>query len=325
MMREKFFTRSNLSLEGLRRNMNNVGPIIFVIAVVAVFQIINPFFLSYQGIITLIYAMSYFLIAACGLTFVIMTGSFDFSVPSMLKLSALICVLYIEKIGLLVIPLALIVCLVFGFINGLLLAKFKVPSFLATLGISIVLEGIAWYLSKGFLQIMHNETFRSLATTFIAGLPSTFYWGIGVWILSTFLALATAFGRRTYAVGGNLEGAGLSDINVARHRIYIFMLSGFLSGLAGVLYMSQMGGGSVKIGADMAIPLFASVVAGGTALTGGVGGPHRTLLGVIIITWIQAGMAMLAIGGDVQMITFGLIAIGMSIATIDRKRIKIVK
>jgi len=91
------------------------------------------------------------------------------------------------------------------------------------------------------------------------------------------------------------------------------------------LYMSQMGGGSVNIGANMAIPLFASVVAGGTALTGGVGGPHRTLLGVIIITWIQAGMAMLAIGQDIQMITFGLIAIGMSIATIDRKRIKIVK
>lgn len=78
------------------------------------------------------------------------------------------------------------------------------------------------------------------------------------------------------------------------------------------------------IGADMPIPLFASVVAGGTALTGGVGGPHRTLLGVII-TWIQAGMNMLAIGRDIQMVTFGLIAIGMSIATIDRRRIKIIK
>ncbi len=74
----------------------------------------------------------------------------------------------------------------------------------------------------------------------------------------------------------------------------------------------------------MPIPLFASVVAGGTALTGGVGGPHRTLLGVII-TWIQAGMNMLAIGRDIQMVTFGLIAIGMSIATIDRRRIKIIK
>jgi ribose transport system permease protein len=305
--------------------MNTIGPIIFVIAVVAIFQVINPSFLSYQGLITLVYSMSYFLIAACGLTFVIMTGSFDFSVPNMLKLSALICVMYIEKIGLLVIPLALVVCTVFGFINGVLLAKFRVPSFLATLGISIVLDGIAWYLSKGHLQIMQNETFRSITTTFVLGFPSILYWGMGVWIVSTFVALSTAFGRRTYAVGGNLEGAGLSDINVARHRIYVFMLSGFLSGLAGVLYMSQMGGGSVNIGADMAIPLFASVVAGGTALTGGVGGPHRTLMGVIIITWIQAGMAMLAIGNDVQMLTFGLIAIGMSIATVDRKRIKIIK
>jgi len=107
--------------------------------------------------------------------------------------------------------------------------------------------------------------------------------------------------------------------------IQVFILSGFLSGLAGVLYMSQMGGGSVKIGADMAIPLFASVVAGGTVLTGGMGGPHRILLGVIIITLIQEEMSMLAIGNDVQMFTFGLIAIGMSVATIDRKRIKFVK
>ena len=103
------------------------------------------------------------------------------------------------------------------------------------------------------------------------------------------------------------------------------MPSSFFAGLAGILYMAQMGGGSMEIGADMPIPLFASVVAGGTALTGGVGGPHRTLLGVIIITWIQAGMLMLAIGRDIQMITFGLIAIGMSIATIDRRRIKIIK
>ena len=305
--------------------MTTVGPIVFVVAVVVGFQMMNPFFLRYQGIISLVYSMSYFLVAACGLTFVIMTGSFDFSVPSLLKLSALLCVLYIEELGLWVIPLALLVCVGFGFINGLFLAKFNVPSFMATLGVSIVVEGIALYLSKGFLRIMDDKAFRSLATTFIVGLPSVFYWGMGIWLISIFLAMGTAFGRRTYAVGGNLIGAGLSDMNVARHRIYVFMLSGLLSGLAGVLYMAQMGGGSVEMGADMAIPLFASVVAGGTALTGGVGGPHRTLLGVIIITWIQAGMNMLAIGRDIQMVTFGLIAIGMSIATIDRKRIKIIK
>ncbi len=319
--------RFNLSQsqDWLRENTTTVGPLLLVIAVVLVFQLLNPAFLKYQGLVSLAYAMSYFLIAACGLTFVIMTGSFDFSVPSLLKLSALICVLYIGDIGLLVIPLAIGVCVGFGFLNGLIVAKFKVPSFMATLGVSIVVEGIALYLSRGFLRIMRNEAFRDLATTFIGGLPSVFYWGIGICALSTFLALGTAFGRRTYAVGGNPEGAGLSDINVVKHRIYIFMLSGFLAGLAGVLYMSQMGGGSVNIGADMAIPLFASVVAGGTALTGGVGGPHRTLLGVVVITWMKAGMNTMAIGNDIQLITFGLIAIGMSIVTIDRKRIKVMK
>jgi len=317
--------RPLLSREWLGRNKTIVGAMVFAIAIIAGFQVINPFFLRYQGIITLVYAMSYFLIAALGLTFVIMMGSFDFSVVSLLKLSALLCVLYIDKLGLLVIPLALLICVGFGFINGLLVVKFNVPSFVATLGVSIVVEGIALYLSKGFLHIMYDKTFRALAVTFIAGLPSIFYWAMGIWIVSIFIAMCLPFGRRTYAVGGNLIGAGLSAINVARHRIYVFMLSGSFAGLAGVLYMAQLGGGSMEIGADMAIPLFASVVAGGTALTGGVGGPHRTLLGVIIITWIQAGMLMLAIGRDIQMVAFGLIAIGMSIATIDRRRIKIIK
>lgn len=325
MRGEKAIARPLFSQGWLRRNMTTVGPIIATIAIIVGFQAVNPFFLSHDGMITLVYAMSYFLIAACGLTFVVMMGSFDFSVVSLLKLAALLCVLYMDRLGFLVIPLALVISAGLGFINGLFVARFNVPSFMATLGVSVVVEGAALYLSKGFLHIIYNETFRSLATTFIAGLPSIFYWAIGIWLISTFIAIYTPFGRRTYAVGGNLIGAGLSGINVERHRIYVFMLSGFLAGLAGVLYMAQLGGGSMLIGADMPIPLFASVVAGGTALTGGVGGPHRTLLGVIIITWIQAGMLMLAIGRDTQMIVFGLIALGMSIATIDRKRIKIIK
>jgi ribose transport system permease protein/putative xylitol transport system permease protein len=103
------------------------------------------------------------------------------------------------------------------------------------------------------------------------------------------------------------------------------MLSGFLTGLAGVLFMAWQGGGSMEIGKNMSVPLFASVVAGGTALTGGVGGPHRTLLGVMIITWSEVGMMMLALPDYIIMVFFGLIAIGMSIATIDRRRIKIIK
>ena len=308
--------------------MTTVGPMVAAIAIIAGFQVITPFFLSYNGRITLVYAMSYFLIAACGLTFVIMMGSFDFSVVSLLKLAALLCVLYIDKLGILVIPLALLISVGFGFINGLLVAKLNVPSFMATLGVSFAVDGVGLYLVGRRLFIMGGEraeTFMALATTRIAGLPSVFYWAMGIWIISTFIAICTPFGRRTYALGGNPIGAGLSGINVERHRIYVFMLSGFLAGLAGVLFMAWQGGGSMEIGADTAVPLFASVVAGGTALTGGVGGPHRTLLGVIIITWSEVGMMMLALPSYVIMVFFGLIAIGMSIATIDRRRIKIIK
>lgn len=322
---EKIMVRRPLPSEWLRKNISTVGPVVAAIVIIGIFQVINPVFLKYQGIITLVYAMSYFLIAACGLTFVIMMGSFDFSVVSILKLSALICVLYIDRLGLLVIPLALVVSVGFGFINGILFAKLKVPSFMATLGVSIVVEGIALYLSKGFLHMLTDKTFKSLTVTFIAGLPSILYWAIGICIICTLIAIITPFGRRIYAIGGNPIGAVLSGINLDRYRIYVFMLGSFLAGLAGVLYMSQLGGGSVELGADMTIPLFASVVAGGTALSGGVGGPHKTLLGVIIITWIQAGMLMLGYGREIQMVVFGAIAIIMGIATIDRRGIKFVK
>ena len=306
-------------------NVGMVTSVIAAIAIIAIFQIINPFFLSPQGRVTLVYAMSYFLIVACGLTFVIMIGSFDFSVVSMLKLGAIICALYIDDLGLMVIPLALLACTAMGFINGLLFAKFKVLFFLATLGMSMVIEGIALYLSRGFLHIISNRAFRSISVTFIAGLPSIFYWALAIWGVCIFIALATPFGRQIYAIGGNPTAASLCGINVVKKRIYVFMLSGFLSGLAGILYMAQFGGGSIEMGADMSIPLFASVIAGGTSLAGGTGGPQRTILGFILITWTQAGMSMNAIGHDIQLVVFALIAIGMSMLTANRKTLSIVK
>jgi len=298
-----------------------IMPFVTVVVVVGIFQILNPSFLSYHGIVTIVYAMSYFLIAACGLTLVIMMGSFDFSVVAVMKLSALLCVLFIGKLGLLVIPLALAVSAAIGFINGVLFTKLKVPSFIATLGISVVLDGISLLSSKGFLHLLEDERFRSISVTFIAGLPSIFYWALGVWLLCTVVSVATPFGRRVFAIGGNPRAAALSSINVDRHRIIVFVLSSLLAGLAGVLYVSQQGGWSMEIGGQMMIPLFASVVAGGTSLRGGTGGPQRTLLGVIIITWIQSGLLMMGLGREIQFVILGVIAILMAVATTERGKL----
>jgi ribose transport system permease protein len=302
--------------------MTTIMPIVSTIVVISIFQIMNPAFLSYHGIVTISYAMSYFLIAACGLTLVIMMGSFDFSVVSVMKLSALLCVLFVEKIGLLVIPLALAVSAAIGFVNGVLFAKLKVPSFMATLGVSIVVDGISLLSSRGFLHLVEDDGFRSISVTFIAGMPSIFYWAIGVWLLCTLMSSITPFGRRVFAIGGNPKAAALSGINIDGHRISVFMLSSFLAGLAGVLYMAQQGGGSVEIGGQLMIPLFASVVAGGTSLRGGIGGPQKTILGVIIITWIQAGLLMMGMGREIQLLILGTIAIIMSVATTERGKLR---
>jgi len=314
------------SQEWLRRNLNTIIPIMSFIALVLILRTLNPYFLtSWDSVVTLVYGMSWFLIAACGLTLVILMGSFDFSVPSVLKLSAIIFAVLYTSIGFYSIIVAIVVGLIFGFINGILLARFHVPSFMVTLAISMVAEGLAQLISGGYVKVITEPAFRAISTTMIFGLPSIFYWAISIWAVCIFLTFMTPFGRMVYAVGGNIVGARLAGVNVKMVRILVFMICSLLASLAGIFYASQIQGAHMSIGVLDMIPLFASVVVGGTALTGAVGGIHRTLLGVLIIRWLDSGLSMLAIDLTIRMIIFGAIAIAMAILTIDRRRIRIMK
>jgi len=321
--------RAPLSREWLQRNLNTITPITAAVILMLALRAVNPYFLAtHDSVVTLVYSISWFLIAATGLTMIILMGSFDFSIPSVLKLSAVICGVFYPQLGLLVIPFALAVSLVFGLTNGILLARFNIPSFMATLATSFVAEGLAQIISGGFTWIIMDPNFWAISITFIPprlGLPSIFYWAIGLWALGIFITFMTPLGRAIYAIGGNLLGARLAGINVRGVRITVFMISALYAGLAGVLYAAQIQGAHMQVGVMDTIPLFASIVVGGTALTGGVGGVHRTLLGVLIIRWLDSGMSMLGIDYNVRMIVFGSIAILMTIATIDRRRIKIMK
>ncbi|MCS6783816.1 MAG: ABC transporter permease [Candidatus Caldarchaeum sp.] len=312
--------------EWMQRNLNTIIPIAGLIVLILSLRTANPYFLaSWDSVITLVYGMSFFLVAACGLTLVILMGSFDFSIPSVLKLSAMIFAVLYPSLGFYSLPVTLAVALAFGFVNGLLLARFNIPSFMATLATSMVAEGLAQVISGGYTRIITDPAFRAISTTMIFGLPSIFYWAIAVWVVTVFITLATPFGRAVYAIGGNLVGARLAGINILRVRILVFMIGALFAAVSGILYASQIQGAHMQVGVLDTIPLFASVVVGGTALTGGVGGVHRTLLGVLIIRWLDSGLSMLAIDLNIRMIIFGAIAIIMAILTIDRKRIKIMK
>lgn len=318
--------RSILSQEWVQRKLNTIIPITGLILLLMALRIANPYFLaSWDSVITLVYGMSFFLIAANGLTLVILMGSFDFSVPSILKLSAMIFAVLYPFIGFLSLPVALAVSLIFGFVNGFLLARFNIPSFMVTLATSMVAEGTAQVISGGYTRMITDPAFRAISTTMIAGLPSIFYWAMAIWLLTVFITIFTPFGRAIYAIGGNLVAARLAGINIKKVRIVVFMICSLFAGISGILYASQIQGAHMQVGVLDMIPLFASVVVGGTALTGGVGGVHRTLLGVLITRWLDSGLSMIAIDLNVRMVVFGAIAIAMTILTIDRRRIKIMK
>lgn len=321
---------SAIPLTGLlRRNLNSIIPITAFIVLILGLRTINPYFLATRdSVVTLVLDMSWFLIAATGLTLVILMGSFDFSVPNIVKLSAIICGVFYEYLGFGVIPLALLISLIFGLINGLLLARFNIPSFMATLATGIIAEGIAQLISGGYIRVIVDPNFIALATATIPpgiGLPAIFYWAIALWAIGIFITLGTPFGRKIYAIGSNIEGARLAGVKLVKTRMLVFMLCALYAGIAGILYASQLQGSHMHIGTLDTLPLFASIVVGGTALSGGIGGVHRTLLGVLIIKWLDSGMSMVALDLNFRMVTFGAIALIMTILTIDRRRVKIIR
>ena len=132
----------DLVRKGFGENRAIIVSVLATIVAVIIFQAINPFFLSPQGRITLVYSSAYFLIAAVGLTFVMLTGSFDFSVVAQVKLAAMLCALYVDWLGPWVVVVAILVCGLIGVTNGVLTAVLRVPSFLATLAMSVFIEGV---------------------------------------------------------------------------------------------------------------------------------------------------------------------------------------
>jgi ribose transport system permease protein/putative xylitol transport system permease protein len=224
------------------------------------------------------------------------------------------------------VPLALIAAMVAGGVNGVIFTKFKIPSFLVTLGMLSILHGISLILSDGSTISYRDPSIRQVALgEIIPSVPNLVIWGLLLYIFTIFLARRTKFGRYTYAIGENERVVDLSGVDVDRYKIYAFVLSGLLCGVAGVLTVSRIGSASPVIGDGLLLPSIAAIVMGGTTLSGGMGGPFRTLLGVLVIAVLQNGMVIMSIHPFVQEIILGMIVILAVAMSMDRRKIDIIK
>ncbi|NPV52374.1 MAG: ABC transporter permease [Firmicutes bacterium] len=309
----------------IRFTARNYFPLLALVVLCIVFTIMSPRFLTFRNMIIILQQAVILLVAGLGMTFVILGGSIDLSVGSIVGVTALTAAIFADKIGAAAIIPAGLVGLICGTINGTIFAKGKVPSFIVTLGGLVAYRGIVLAITMGTPVQILNDTFLTVFSGRIAGIPNSVIIGAVVTVLAYFALNNLPFGREVRAVGGGERVAILSGIKVDRVKILMFSLCGVLSGLAGALQAGRTLAATATLGDGMELDVIASVVVGGTPLTGGIGSIQGTVLGTLIITALSNGLNMAGVSPYIQYIVKGLVLVSAVFVTIDRSKIGIIK
>lgn len=293
---------------------------------VVVFAATSPVFLTMINLSNVLRQLSTLLVVGLAGTFVIMLGSIDLSVGSIVSLSGITVALETQHFGLLGALIGIAAGVGAGLITGLLHAYVKLPSFLVTLGMLSVVDGLSLMICHGSPVPLSQPTLDTIMGGVLFGpIPTIAVWSLGIWVIMCLVSSRTVFGRHVVAIGDGERVARLAGIPVNRVKLTVFVVSGALSAIGGLLLAVRTSSGSPGMGAPFLLESIAAVVMGGTALTGGVGGPARTLLGALTITVLDNGMTLLAVDPFLQEVVFGGVIILAVCMTIRRGELGLIK
>ncbi|MBE9638691.1 ABC transporter permease [Salipiger mangrovisoli] len=280
-------------------NLQVIGPIVALIALVLIGMALNSNFLSYANITNVLARSAFIGIIAVGMTFVITAGGLDLSVGSMAAFVAGLMILVMNQLTtslgvslpviLLGIALALVAGLVAGLINGILITRVGIEAFIVTLGtMGIYRSLITWLADGGTLSLGFEmrELYRPVYYGGIAGISWPIIAFVVVAVLGEVVMRHTAFGRHCAAIGSNEKVARYSSIPVARVKLATYVLLGLLVGFAVVMYVPRLGSASASTGLLWELEAIAAVIIGGTLLKGGFGRVWGTVVGVLILSLI---------------------------------------
>ena len=288
------------------------------IVVVIIFAILNPRFLTVTNVRNVVLQMSINMIIAVGMTFVIISGGLDLSVGSIGIMSGcfvgVMLGAWTDKMspGVLipmVVVLGLLLGMFAGLINGLVIAKLKVPPFVATLGMLNVARGMALIITGGYIISGFPEEFNQIGIGFFLGVPFPVYVMAIMVIAGHILLSKTEFGLNTYAIGGNTKAARLAGLKIDAMTIKIYVLSGFVSAVSGILLTARVISAQPALMASTNLEVIASVFVGGSSMGGGRGSMPQTLLGAIFMAVLFNGLNILGVGYEWQVIVIGIILI----------------
>lgn len=299
-----------------------------LIVIIVVFSILSPYYLSVANFLTMASHVAIFGILAVGMLLVILNGGIDLSVGSTLGLAGVVAGFLMQGVtltwlGVVLYPpvwvVAVLACMLgaaVGLINGVLIARFKVPAFVATLGVMYMARGLALLMTSGLTYNnlggkpeLGNTGFDALGFNRLFGVPTGVVVLAVIALIGSIVLNRTAFGRWLYASGGNERAAELSGVPVKGVQISVYVLSGICAAIAGLILSSQLTSAGPTAGTTYELTAIAAVVIGGAALTGGRGNIRGTLLGAFVIGFLSDGLVIIGISSYWQTVFTGAVIV----------------
>lgn len=312
----------------LRRLSGLWLPVGVVVGLVVFFSFAADAFFTLRNMTGILGQASTLLLACLGASFVILMGSIDLSVGAIVLLVGAVTVKALNQFdgGVSAVFIALFAGGLLGLVNGAIYAYGRIPSFVVTLGTLSIFTGAAWELLQGRALRFSSAPFENLAIgQYIPLIPNIALFALGAWAIASLVGQVTRFGRYMYIIGGGEPVAGTVGIPLTRYKIYAFVISGMMAGLAGALAVARLGAAGPTLGQDLLLNTLAAIVVGGTSLSGGIGGVHRTLIGVAIIALLDNGLNLMGVNQYTQMVIKGAVVVAAVLIGQDRRKSIVIK
>lgn len=290
----------------------NTGILIGLMALFVFLSVFTDSFLKASNLMQVLRQICINALLAYGMTFVLIIGGIDLTVGSVVGASGVTMVILLNSGCNIVISFVVAIAIgaFIGLINGSITALTGMPPFIVTLSMQGSIRGIAYVITDGRSVACENSAFDAIGNGKVFGVPMPIYIVIITTIIISIILYYTKFGRRMYAVGGNVVAAKFSGIHVKKITIMVYVISGILSALAGIILASRMYSGQPTAGQGYESDAIAAAVLGGTSFNGGIGTIGGTIIGALVIGFLSNGLNLLHVSSYVQMIIKGVVIIG---------------
>lgn len=310
------------------QGLQKLFSLIALVVLILVFSLLGQNFFSKESFVNILDSSYYIGFMAIGVTFVIITGGMDLSIGTVMMCSALLGGVAYNvwgwSIGM-ALALIVVVATLFGLVNGILIAKLKLPPFIATMGTMLISQGLGSIIAKVQTQrypTAYEEAgwFKSVFFKTEGGFP------MGIIFLAIFFIVAfiilnkTRIGRYAFAIGSNEEAVRLSGVNVDKWKIMVYVISGFFAGLGGIMYAATYTTIIPGTGNGIELQAIAAVVIGGTSLAGGIGSITGTIIGVYVMSVLKNGLMSMNLQGQWQVFFTGVVVIFAVLIDIYRNK-----